>query len=163
MDSKHIRQIEREGAEALLDAGASVPLFAIRIPMMKRRLTVRATMRRPNLAGLIRIGRLYTSMGVTSEEMWDFSKEEEMKFLAEHGAEVSRMIAVTLSRGRLSARWLERPLAWLIRQKMEPKMMLGAMMRFVMLTGTDPFMPIIRLAERRNPLKPRLSRDAEGS
>ncbi len=41
--------------------------------------------------------------------------------------------------------------------------MLAAMMRFVTLMGTDPFLPIIRLAERTNPMKPRLSRDATGS
>lgn len=35
-------------------------------------------------------------MGITSEEMWGFSKEEEMQFLASHGKAVSRMVAYTL-------------------------------------------------------------------
>ena len=163
MDPKYARQIEREGAEVLLDAGTSVPLFSFRLPFVKRRFTLRLTMRRPNLAGLIRIAHIYNGMGVTSEEMWDFDKEAEMKFLAEHGRDVARIIAVTFCRGRWATRWLERPLAWIIRHRMPPALMLGAMTRFVLLMGTDPFIPIIRLAERKNPMRPRLSQEATGS
>lgn len=163
MGADYTREIERESADALLDTGVSVPLFTFKIPFIKKRFTVRATMRRPTLAGQIRIARLYGQMGVTSEQMWDFGKEEQMKFLAEHGKRISRMVAVTLCRGWWTEKLLERPTAWLIRHKMPHEMMLGAMMRFVMLMGTDPFLPIIRLAERTNPMKPRLSREATGS
>lgn len=163
MDPRYTREIERESAEVLLDAGVSVPLFSFKFPFLKRRMTVRTTMRRPNLAGLIRIAKWYDRMGVTSEQMWDFDKEQQMKFLTEHGHEVSRMIAVTLCRGWWAQRLWERPMAWLVRHKMPHDYMLGAMTRFVLLMGTDPFIPIIRLAERKNPMKPRLSREATGS
>ena len=96
-------------------------------------------MRRPTLAGQIRIAQLYNRMGVTSEQMWDFDKEQQMKFLAEHGYEISRMVAVTLCRGWWAQRLWERPMAWLVRQKMPHDYMLAAMMRFVTLMGTDPF------------------------
>ena len=163
MDPRYTREIERESADVLLDPGVSVPLFSFKFPFFKRRFTVRATMRRPTLAGQIRIAQLYNRMGVTSEQMWDFDKEQQMKFLAEHGYEISRMVAVTLCRGWWAQRLWERPMAWLVRQKMPHDYMLAAMMRFVTLMGTDPFLPIIRLAERTNPMKPRLSRDATGS
>lgn len=84
MDPRYTREIERESADVLLDAGVSVPLFSFKFPFSKRRMTVRATMRRPTLAGQIRISRLYNRMGVTSEQMWDFDKEQQMKFLDEH-------------------------------------------------------------------------------
>lgn len=161
MDPRYTREIERESADVLLDAGVSVPLFSLKFPFSKRRMTVRATMRRPTLAGQIRISRLYNRMGVTSEQMWDFDKEQQMKFLDEHGYEISRMIAVTLSRGRWAQRVWERPLAWIVRHWMPQDYMLGAMMRFVTLMGTDPFLPIIRSAERTNPMKPRLSQRRE--
>ncbi len=163
MDPAYTRQIEREGADALLDAGVSVPLLSFRLPFMKRKFTVRLTMKRPNLAGQIRIARLYNRLGVTSDEMWEFDKAAEMRFLAEHGRDISRMIAVTLCRSWWAERWLERPVAWIIRHRMSHTFMLGAITRFVALMGTDPFIPIIRLAERTNPMKPRLSREATGS
>ena len=71
--------------------------------------------------------------------MWGFSKEEEMQFLASHGKAVSRMVAYTLCRGPFSRRVLLRPVAWLIRNFMEQRYLVGAIKRFVSLMGTDPF------------------------
>ena len=163
MDEAVIKQIQREGADALLDIGVSVPLKAFHIPFRKSPLELRVTMRRPYMSGQILFARTYLSMGITSEEMWGFSKEEEMQFLASHGKAVSRMVAYTLCRGPFSRRVLLRPVAWLIRNFMEQRYLVGAIKRFVSLMGTDPFIPIIRLAERTNPMKLRLSRAAKGS
>ena len=150
MDEAVIKQIQREGADALLDIGVSVPLKAFHIPFRKSPLELRVTMRRPY-------------MGITSEEMWGFSKEEEMQFLASHGKAVSRMVAYTLCRGPFSRRVLLRPVAWLIRNFMEQRYLVGAIKRFVSLMGTDPFIPIIRSAERTNPMSLRLSQRKKGS
>ena len=143
MDEAVIKQIQREGADALLDIGVSVPLKAFHIPFRKSPLELRVTMRRPYMSGQILFARTYLSMGITSEEMWGFSKEEEMQFLASHGKAVSRMVAYTLCRGPFSRRVLLRPVAWLM--------------------GTDPFIPIIRSAERTNPMSLRLSQRKKGS
>ena len=148
MDEAVIKQIQREGADALLDIGVSVPLKAFHIPFRKSPLELRVTMRRPYMSGQILFARTYLSMGITSEEMWGFSKEEEMQFLASHGKAVSRMVAYTLCRGPFSRRVLLRPVAWLIRNFMEQRYLVGAIKRFVSLMGTDPFIPIIRSAER---------------
>lgn len=102
MDGKVIRQIEKEGAEALLDTGVSVPLKELRLPFLKKPFQVRVTMRRPTLAGQIRIAKEWLAMGVTSEEMWHFTKEEEMQFLVSHGKKISRMVAYCLCRGWIS-------------------------------------------------------------
>ena len=162
MDEAVIKQIQREGADALLDIGVSVPLKAFHIPFRKSPLELRVTMRRPYMSGQILFARTYLSMGITSEEMWGFSKEEEMQFLASHGKAVSRMVAYTLCRGPFSRRVLLRPVAWLIRNFMEQRYLVGAIKRFVSLMGTDPFIPIIRSAERTNPMSLRLSQRKKG-
>lgn len=163
MDENVIKQIQREGADALLDIGVSVPLKAFRIPFRKKPVELRVTMKRPYLSGQIRFARTYLSMGVTSEQMWNFGKEEEMRFIAEHGKKVSLMVACTICRGWWSRHLLLWPTAWFVRNFMEQSYLMGAVKRFVSLMGTDPFIPIIRSAEMTNPMKLRLSQKKEGS
>lgn len=47
MEDSVIRQIQREGADALLDIGVSVPLKAFRLPWRKTPVELRVTMKRP--------------------------------------------------------------------------------------------------------------------
>ena len=158
-----IRQIQREGADALLDIGVSVPLKAILIPFKKSPLVLRVTMKRPCMSGQLRIARTYLSMGVTSEQMWNFTKEEEMQFLVKHGKKVSRMIAYMICRGYFARKfgvWLT---SWFIRNFMTHEYQMEVMKKFVTLMGTAPFIPIIRSAEMANPMKLRLSRRKKGS
>ncbi len=157
------RIVAREAAEVLLDTGVSVPLKEIRIPFRKKALQWRVTMRRPTLGGQMRIARLYLSMGVTAAELRGLDKEGQMRFVAEHGVAVSRMVAVTLCRGWWRRKLLERPVAWVLRQFMEPRYLTGALTQYVLLMGTEGFMSIIRSAETVNPMKPRLSRERMGS
>ncbi len=163
MDEATIRHIEMEGADALLDAGVSVPLKSFRLPFRKKPVEIRVTMRRPCLDGQIRIARVYLSMGVSSRQMWGYTKEQEMRFLVEHGPKIARMIALMICRGGLRRRLLLRPMTWAVRHWMSNDHLLGAMKRFVSLMGTDPFIPIIRSAERTNPMKPRTSQKKKGS
>lgn len=163
MDDATVRRIQMEGVDALLDAGVTIPLKRLRLPFKKTPLEIRLTMKRPCLSGLILVARTYLSMGVTSEQMWEFTKEQEMKFLAENGKAVSRMIAYMVCRGPLVRKLLTKPVAWLIRNYMSNEHLLGAMKRFVSLMGTDPFIPIIRSAERTNPMTLRLSQKKKGS
>lgn len=163
MDDATIRRIQMEGADALLDAGVVIPLMRLHLPFRKRPVEIRLTMKRPCLSGQILIARTYLSTGVTSEQMWSFSKEQEMEFLAKHGKSVSRMIACTVCRGPVSRKFLLGLTAWAVRTWMPNDYLLGAMKRFVSLIGTDPFIPIIRSAERTNPMKLRLSQEMRGS
>ena len=95
--------------------------------------------------------------------MEKFTKEEEMAFIASHGKDVSRIIALTLCRGWVSRKLLVGVASWWIRNWMEARMMAAAMRKFVLLLGTAPFTSIIRSAERTNPMKPRLSQGRKGS
>lgn len=162
MDEKVARLIQREGAAALLDRGVSVPFTEIRLPFCKP-LRLRVVMRRPRLGGLIRLARVYLSLGVTAKQMRKFSKEEEMAFLVAHGKAVSRMVAYTLCRGWISRRLLVGPTAWLVRNWVETEYLSAAMRNFIFLLGTDPFTIIIRSVERTNPMRLRLSRPRKGS
>lgn len=163
MDESVIKQIQREGADALLDIGVSVPLKSFRIPLRKSPVELRVTMKRPYMSGQILFARTYLSMGITSEEMWNFDKEQEMRFLAEHGKKVSRMLAYTICRGAFSRRFLLWGVSWFLRNFVEQRYLIGTVKRFVSLMGTDPFIPIIRSAERTNPMKLRTSQKKKGS
>lgn len=163
MEDSVIRQIQREGADALLDIGVSVPLKAFRLPWRKTPVELRVTMKRPYMSGQILFARTYLSMGVTSEQMWNFTKEEEMRFLADHGHKLSRMVAYTICRGWVPRHLLVGAVSWVVRNFMEQRYLLGVVRRFVSLMGTDPFIPIIKSAERTNPMMLRVSRKKEGS
>lgn len=163
MNEDAIRQIQREGAEALLDTGVSVPLKTLRLPFAKRDLTLRVTLRRPTLGGQIRIAREWLKMGVTSEQMWKFTHEEQMAFLVRHGKGISRMIALTICRGWLSRHVLLGITSWAVRNWVENKYLVAVMKKFISLMGTDPFINIIRSAEAANPMKLRLSQERKGS
>lgn len=162
MDDSIARAIQREAAEALLDAGISIPLKEFKLPLRKRPARLRVTLRRPRFSGLIRFARLYLSMGVTASAMEGFDKEQQMRFLAVHGHQVCRMLACAICVGPVRSLFTG-AVAWFIRHSVEPRFLFAAMRKFVSLTGTDPFIPIIRSAERMNPMKPRLSREATGS
>lgn len=163
MDEATIRHIQMEGADALLDAGVTIPLMRLRLPFRKKPIEIRLTMKRPCLSGQILIARTYLSMEVTSEQMWSFTKEQEMTFIANHGRKLARMVALTVCRSPLSRKCLLGLTAWLVRNFMRNEYLLGAMKRFVSLMGTDPFIPIINSAERTNPMKLRMSQKKRGS
>lgn len=162
MDEATARAIQREAADALLNRGISIPLKEFRVPFRNRPIKLRVTMKRPYMSGQIRFARTYLSMDVTAGEMAGYSKEEQMRFIAEHGSKVCLMLACAICAGGVKSLFV-RPVAWLIKHCVEPRYMFAAMLKFVNLMGTDPFMPIIRSAELTNPMKPRLSRRAEGS
>ena len=163
MDDAVIRQIEKEGAEVLLNAGISVPFKELRIPLRRKPIRLRLVMKRPCLAGQLRIAREYLKMGVTAERMEKFTKEEQMRFISDNTAGVSRIIAYTVCRGYMSRHLFVGIVAWAIRNLVEHRYAMAAFETFVRLMGTDPFTNIIRSVERANPMKPRLSHVRKGS
>lgn len=156
-------RIEQEATEVLLDRGVSVPFKDIRLPFRKRPLRLRLTMRRPTLEAQIRIARLYLKMGATPGEVSAWPKRLQMRFLAEHGRDLSRIMAYTVCLGYTRRLLFVGVVSWLIRNFVPYCYQLAAVGTFESLMGTDPFMPIIRSAARMNPMKPRLSREGKGS
>ena len=157
------KEIEIEAADALLDVGVSLPLLRVKIPFRRNPFQIRLTMKRPCLGNQIRIARLYLETGVTHEEMARFNKHEELAYMALHGGRVSKMVALTICRGKLSG-WLLTPVvAWMLRWLVDDLWVQGAIMRFITLLGTKSFMDIIGSVERVNPLAPRTSQKRKGS
>jgi hypothetical protein bfra3_13575 len=147
--------IEIEAAEALLDIGVSLPFF--KIPFTRK--VMRLTMRRPCLGGQIRLARLYLQTGITYERMLEFTKHEELAYMALHGRRVSKMVALTICRGAFSTWLFSGLLAWLLRWFVDDEYLRAANMQFLRLLGTKSFMSIIRSISTANPMRPRLSRE----
>lgn len=157
------KEIEIEAADALLDVGVSLPLLRIKIPFRRKSLQIRLTMKRPCLGNQIRIAKLYLETGTTHEAMERFNKHEELAFMALHGVRISKMVALTICRGKLSG-WLLTPIvAWLLRWIVDDRWIQGANLRFITLLGTKSFMNIIGSVELVNPLAPRTSQKRKGS
>ena len=154
------RKVQQEASEALLDVGVSVPLKPIRLPFRKKRLLLRLTMRRPRLSTQIKIARLYLSLGVTYAELEALDKDGQMCFIAEHGKTISDMVALTMCGKWWKPVWL---VSWILRHWVDNLYMQVAMMKFVLLLGTESFTNIIRSAEMTNPMKLRLSQRRKGS
>lgn len=159
MDAHIIEQIQREGAEALLNAGVSLPLKDFKVPLLKRRLHLRLTMERPTLGRLIELSREWLSVGMTLDEFEGLDWDGQMAFLGKHGKTLSRMIALTIR-----CRWVPTGvLSWLVRHWMPWEYQKAAVVRFLTLVGTSPFTIIIRSAARMNPMRVRLSQGKKGS
>ena len=154
------RKVQQEASEALLDVGVSVPLKPIRLPFRKKRLLLRLTMRRPRLSTQIKIAHLYLSLGVTYAELEALDKDGQMRFIAEHGKTISDMVALTMCGKWWKPVWL---VSWILRHWVDNLYMQVAMMKFVLLLGTESFTNIIRSAEMTNPMKLRLSQKKKGS
>ena len=107
--------IEKEAAEALLDVGVSVPFKELRLPWRKEAIRLRFRMGRPRLGGQIRIARLFAGMNVTHAELEAMTESERLAWLGEHGRTVSRIVALTICRGKWSGLLLSGVVAWLLR------------------------------------------------
>lgn len=158
MKDEHL--IQKEAAEALLDMGVSVPFKSVRLPWRKRATVLRMTMRRPRLADQIRIAHVYLGMGVTSKDLQALDKDGQMQFLAAHGKDVSKMVALTMCGRWWKPVWL---VSWMLRHWVDHLYLHAAMLKFVMLLGTESFTSIIRSAEMTNPMRLRLSHLTTGS
>lgn len=152
------RSVQIEAAEALLDVGVSLPF--LKLPFRKR--PIRLTMKRPCLGNLIRITKIYLQIGVTYRQMENFDKDEELRFVAEHGGQVSRMVALTICRGAVSGTLFTGLLAWLIRWFVPDEYLQAANRQFITLLGTRSFTDIISSVETANPMKPRRSQPRNG-
>lgn len=150
----------REAADALLDAGVSLPLVSLRLPF-GRRLRLGLTIRRPTLGGQIRVARKAMELGFTYEEMEAFTPEERTAFLATRGAILSEVVALCILRGYVSGRLLTRPLSWLLRWWVRPEYLLAVLTTWVSLLSTQAFMPFIGYVEQANPMQ--LSQETKGS
>lgn len=154
--------IELEAAEVLLDLGISFPLKEWRIPFTQRTFSLRLTLRRPTLGARIRIAREYLAMDVSTAEMEGYDKEQQLAFVANHGAAMSRIVSYALVRSPWLL-WAIPLVAWWLRWWCDERMLALIFLQFLRCMGTEDFIRIIASVERTNPLTPTTSHHAKGS
>lgn len=156
-----MRQEELRASELLLDLGVSVPVRPLRFLFSKKRRSV--TMRTPGAGGMIRIANKYLKMGVTYDEMKMFDFDERMRFVAEHGRQVSELVALAIVRGYILGRLLNKPVAWWLRWRVHPAYLNEAMMQLLTNLDITSFFDTIRSAQAMNLMTRRLSHSGNGS
>lgn len=160
MDAK----IERQAAEALLDVGVSVPFKEVKLPWRKAPLKLRFRMGRPRLGNQIRIARIFTSMDISHEKLERMKTAERLAFLAKNGRSISRIVALTICRGKWSGFLLSGLVAWFLRWTVDDLYLEAAFRQWTLLLGTRAFESIITSLEATNPLRPAMmSQTAERS
>ena len=143
--------IELLAAKVLADNGISLPL---RLPGGRH---IRWVMRVPNLESRVRISKMYLKMDVKYTDLEKYTFEQKLDFMRKHTKTVSRMVAYGIVRGWLLGRFLNRPVAWMLRNCMHPAALEEAWMLAIGTMNTVPFGNIIRLAQVMNLMPPNLS------
>lgn len=144
-------------SEILLDLGVAIPFRPLRFFSKNKEGKSKVVIRRPYMGGLLRIARIYLSIGVSYKELKEYSPDEAMTFMAVHGEKVSELVTCAVLRGYFSYLLFHKPVSWLLRWRVHPIFLMEAMIQLQELTNITPFWNIIRLAETMNLLQPRLS------
>lgn len=153
--------IEQHAAEAILDSGVSLPLFAFRLPFRKKKHCLRITIRRPYLGTQIRLAKRWLLTGLAFEDVKDLDKEAQLQLMRDHGRQVARMVAGCIFRGRLADALLGKLTAALLIRFADQRHLLAVITRFALLGDVTAFANTIRLAQTSNPMTPRLSQTAK--
>ena len=149
-------QEELKACSMMLDMGVALPVRPLKYLHRKSRPR-RVIMRTPYMGSILRINRLYLSMGVTYDELKGFTFEQNAEFSVKHGKTISRMVPHTLVRGWLTGWLLNRPVAWWLRWRVHPMMLEEAMFQLLTMLDKEGFPDIIKWAQKMNLMKPNLS------
>jgi hypothetical protein len=147
---------ELKAAGLLLDQGVAIPLRPLRFLDVRKQPRM-VTIRHPYAGGLIRMSQQFSAIGVTHEEMKDYSIDQNMSFIAEHGKAVSHLVAGAIVRSDFGYRLLGGLVAWWLRWRVHPVFLSEAMYQLRENVHINPFNHIIRSAQAINLMKPRLS------
>lgn len=149
-------QEEYKACKLMLDMGVAIPVRPLKY-LYRKKKPCRVVMRTPYAGTVMRINRLYLSLGVTYEELKGYTFEQNASFVAKHGKTISRMVAYTLVRGWLAGLLLNRLVAWWLRWRVHPVMLQEAMFQMLTMLDKGDFPVIIKLAQKMNLMKPNLS------
>lgn len=141
--------INGQAADMLLDIGIEIPLLQKGI---FRRKNATVTIHRPTIGNLMRIAKVYQMIGVTPDTLKEMDYSEQMRLVAEKGNEISRIVAYTMCSGYFWGKWLNKPLAWWLRWRVHPVMLVQAMFQLYKGTCVQSFCSIIPLAAKADEL-----------
>ena len=145
-DEEHIKG---QAAEMLLDIGIQIPLLP-KFLFRKKNATV--TMHRPTLGNLMRIALVYQEIGVTPDDLKNMSFDEQMKLASDKGKDISRLVAYAVCSGCFTGKWLNGIVAWWLRWRVHPVMLVQAMFQLLKGTQLKSFCSIIPLAAQADEL-----------
>lgn len=141
--------IKGQAADMLLDIGIDIPLLP-KFIFRKKNSTI--TIHRPTLGNLMRIARVYQNVGVSPEQLKEMNFNEQMKLVAEKGKDISRIVAYAVCSGCFTGKWLNRPVAWWLRWRVHPVMLVQAMLQLLKGSQLQAFCSIIPLAAQADDL-----------
>lgn len=137
--------------KSILDLGVSIPLRPI------FGYTPRLTMKAPYAGALLRISRLYLSMGIEKKSLENMTYEQVMEMHVRHGKSIAQMVAYAIARGYWSGILIAPLLTYILLWRMKPAMLHEAWYQLLSMLDTKSFIRIIRSADQINLMKPRLS------
>lgn len=140
---KEDENIKGQAADMLLDIGIAIPLMP-KFLFRNKRSTV--TIRRPTIGNLMRIAKAYQGIGISPDELKEMEFDDQMKLVAEKGIEISRIVAYAICSGYYTGKWFNRPVAWWLRWRVHPVMLVQAMYQLLKGTHLQSFCSIIPLA-----------------
>ena len=141
--------IKGQAADMLLDIGIEIPLMP---KFIFRNKNSTVTIYRPTLGNLMRIAKVYQNIGVNPDQLKDMSFDEQMKLTAEKGKDISRIVAYAICSGCFIGKWFNGIVAWWLRWRVHPVMLLQAMFQLLKGTQLKSFCSIIPLAAQADEL-----------
>ena len=146
---KNEEQIRGQAADMLLDIGVAIPLLP-KFIFRKKESTV--TIHRPTLGNLMRIAKVYQQIGITPDDLKGMDFNAQMKLVSNHGKDISRIVAYAVCSGCFTGKWLNGMVAWWLRWRVHPVMLVQAMFQLLKGTHLQSFCSIIPLAAQADEL-----------
>ncbi|MDR0836423.1 MAG: hypothetical protein LBN11_07600 [Tannerella sp.] len=150
---------ELKASELILDMGVAVPIRPLRF-FDRKKEPRKIVIRRPYMGGLIRMCRQFLQIGITCEEMKEYTADQNIEFVARHGKAVSLIVAGAIARGYFTYRLFGPLVAWWLRWRVHPVFLSEAMFQLMQNADIGPFKNTIKLVQSLNVMKPRLSRQS---
>lgn len=149
MKEQSQENIKGQAADMLLDVGVAIPLLP-KFLFRKKNATV--TIHRPTIGNLMRIAKVYQQIGVTPDLLKEMDFNAQMKLAADKGKDISRLVAYAVCSGCFTGRWLNGIVAWWLRWRVHPVMLVQAMFQLLKGTQLQSFCSIIPLAAQADEL-----------
>lgn len=152
-----MRTVEIDAANALLDTRVRIHVPAPRIFRWLGVKSWRYSLYRPVCAQLLRISRLYVSMGIEESELESEETGVQLETVSHHLVDASRLVALGMIRGGVRSYLFHRLLARYLRCHSDTKTLSELAKMVVAFSGAENFMPIIRSIGHLKITEPNLS------
>lgn len=147
--------------DALLDIGVSIPLRPLKFHRWK--IIPRIVIRRPPLGGLLRITKIWLSIGISASELEKMNETQRFEFMQKHGKEVIKMVSLMVHSGRIKGVILAPILAFILKWRCHPDTLIQTASVFFEAIDSKSFTTITRSVGALNLAAPRLGQRKKGS